>query len=164
MAFYYRTRTTQPAGPVAGVFILLLGFALLAGSWHFGQQTRELLSQGIHVQGEIIEIKEEWKTTTERRQGYPSRQVEKVSYHPVVFFRDKANNEVRFRDAAGSNYPNFQKGQKVEVIYLEKDPPGTATIDHGMMNWMVPGILALLGVASLLGGGAAIARGRGVAV
>ncbi len=71
---------------------------------------------------------------------------------------------MRFRDSQGADYPRFDEGDEVPVLYLPRDPRGTATIDHGIMNWILPGALGFFGVLLAVFGAAALLKGRKPAV
>ena len=52
----------------------------------------------------------------------------------------------------------------VAVLYLEKDAKGSATIDHGAMNWLLPGALGVFAFFAIFGGGFAMVRKPAVTV
>jgi hypothetical protein len=152
----------RAAGPFAGALAVLLGIGCIAAAIWLGMQTQELLTHGIHTQGKVVGMEQEMRTETRRRQGLPDMSVQKTFYHPVVEFDDGAHHGVRFTERTGNTSPAHNKGETVTVIYLEKDPKGTAIIDEGVLNWFVPGILAILGLIFTLGGAWTISRQRSI--
>jgi hypothetical protein len=157
---YRNAQYRRPAGPLVGLVFLIIGIACLAGAWHFGMQTRELLSNGLRTAGQVIDIKEEIREETQHREGRSDIKVRRMMYHPVVKFEDNRRHNWEFTEQTGSSEPSYNKGESVEVIYLETDPKGTAIINQGFLNWLVPGVLGLLGVAFSLGGVWTVAQMR----
>ncbi|MEZ0226834.1 MAG: DUF3592 domain-containing protein [Alphaproteobacteria bacterium] len=149
---YRNAQYRRPAGPFVGFVFLVIGIGCLWGTWHFGMQTRELLSNGLHATGQVIDVKEEVREETQHREGRSDIRVRRMTYHPVVKFEDNRRHSWEFTEQTGSSEPSYNKGESVEVIYLEKDPKGTAIINQGALNWLVPGVLGLLGVIFTLGG------------
>jgi hypothetical protein len=45
----------------------------------------------------------------------------------------------------GSNPAAYREGDPVTVLYFRTLPAETATIDRGLLNWLVPGILCVMG-------------------
>lgn len=157
---YRNTQYRQPAGPITGFFFVLIGLGCLWGAYYFGMKTQELLAHGLHTQGKVVNVKQELRTETKHRQGYGDIKTQRMMYYPVVAFEDSKHHSVQFTQQGGSSSPSYNKGDEVEVIYLESDPSGTAIIDEGMWNWIVPGSLGLLGIIFAIGGVWAIIRPR----
>ena len=163
MGWSYTTRTknktySAPAGPISGFFMVLVALAFLGGAGWTGKNTYELVVQGTHVQGTIAEVTQELSTSTKHRDGYTEKTT-KMKYHFIVDFKDGKGTVFQFRDSQSSSYRAYNEGEEVPVLYLERDPRGTATIDHGLLNWLLPGALGFFGL--LLGGCGAVAMFRG---
>ncbi|MEZ0259907.1 MAG: DUF3592 domain-containing protein [Alphaproteobacteria bacterium] len=148
---------SKPAGPISGFFMVLLGLALLAGAGWVGKNTYELMARGIRVEGKISDVLESLETSTRNRNGYSER-VTETRYRYMVSFRDKNGVDVTFKDIMSDSHPTRQKGDVVTVLYLEKDAKGSAVIDRGAMNWLLPGALGVFGFFAIFGGGFAMVR------
>ena len=163
MGWSYTTRTknktySAPAGPVSGFFMVLVALALLGGAGWTGKNTYELVTAGTHVQGRVAEVKQELSTTTKYRDGY-SEKTTKMRYKFIVDFKDGKGTTLQFKDSQSADYRAYNVGEEVPVLYLERDPRGTATIDHGFLNWILPGALGLFGVLLAVFGGMAMFGG-----
>lgn len=146
-----------PAGPVAGFFLVLLGLALLGGSAWTGRNTYELVTKGLHAEGTISNVEKSTRTGTRERNGYRETYVE-TSYKFTVDFTDEKGAAVSFTDNVSDSTDSRDKGDKVSVIYLGNNPKGSAIIDRGIINWLVPGVLGILGLAVAAGGTTALTR------
>lgn len=134
-----------------GFLIIIIGVGLLAAGGYTGRDTYRLLTSGVHTSGEVVEVKEDVVTRRKDTQGYSEISIEK-RYSTFVSFSDTEGRVVRFQDRMSSSRPLYNKGDKVDVIYMEKTPLQTAVIDHGLMNWMVSGILGFMGCFFIVGG------------
>ena len=149
----------NPVGPKMGFLMLLIGVGLLAGSGYRGLDTYKFLNNGIRASGEVVEVKEEMVTRRKNTQGYSEISTEK-RYYTFVSFSDTEGKSVLFQDSMSSNRPSYSQGDKVDVIYMENAPLKTAVIDHGLMNWMVSGILGFIGCFFFFGGIYTVQYGR----
>ena len=52
---------------------------------------------------------------------------------------------VKALDAMGSNPPAYREGDPVNVVYFRNLPQQTATIDRGILDWLAPGVLCVMG-------------------
>jgi hypothetical protein len=68
-----------------------------------------------------------------------------ATYYPVIEFTTRDGGTVQFRDNMGSNPPAYREGEVVRVLYFPAFPQQSATVDRGLLNWLVPGALCLLG-------------------
>ena len=105
---------------------------------------------GLKAEGTVIELAER------QSGGKNSRNL----YHPVVRFESTAKNSFTFTDGAGASPAAFDEGDKVDVLYLAKDPQESATLDHGAIGWLAPAALAIAGVLFLLKGLSLMPRQR----
>jgi hypothetical protein len=153
---------TRPAGPFTGLLFAIIGIACLGGAAFFGMKTQELLAHGLHAQGQVVDVEEKMETETHHQQGYGDYQTKRMMYYPVVKFDDSQHRSVKFTHHTGSSSPSHHKGDSVTVIYLEKDPHGTAIIDEGAWNWTVPGALGAMGLIFVLAGVWTILRAMGI--
>jgi hypothetical protein len=64
--------------------------------------------------------------------------------YPVVRFVTDGGDTIRFRDAGGSNPSLYRIGDPVTVLYRASDTK-SATIDHGLWNSLVPGLVLSFG-------------------
>ena len=154
------SRKRQQAGPITGMVFVLIGAGCLYGAWFFGIKTKDLLEHGLHTTGQVVDVKQELHTDTKHRQGYGDIKTQHMMYYPIVKFDDSQHHSVQFTQQGGSSSPSHNKGDSVEVIYLEIDPQGTAIINEGMMNWIVPGALGGMGLVFALAGAWAILKPR----
>jgi hypothetical protein len=79
------------------------------------------------------------------------------TYHPVVRFSTTDDSSVEFKDRVGTDPPAYHPGDTVAVLYDPELPQGTAIIDRGWWNWLLPGAVCLFG---LLVGAAGLFMGR----
>ncbi len=127
--------------------LLVLGVTLLGLSFFLGHNLVQLETAGLRARG-IVQTLE---TAGSGSSG--------STYHPVVGYVTRGGDAVRFRDASGSNPPAYRVGEHVTVLYLEADP-GNATIDRGVWNWLIPGLVLIFGGLLCAGGARALARKR----
>ena len=117
----------RKVAPVVGLFaIVLAAIGVLQGV-----RIAQLETAGIRVQGEVVDLKEE----------YSSSNGGHYSYYPIVRYRTQAGADVEFKDSVGSNPPTHRAGDQVQVLYLAARPSG-AIIDRGAFwNWAIPVLL-----------------------
>jgi hypothetical protein len=135
-----------PAGPLAGIFMILIGIGCLGGAYWFGMKTHDLLTHGLHAQGEVISVQEELRTETRHQQGFGDMTVRHKVYFPMVRFEDSHHRKAEFKSSASTDSPVYRKGDVVGVIYMADDPTRTAIIDEGGWNWVIPGALGAMGL------------------
>jgi hypothetical protein len=128
-----RQRKQRIAGLIVTPVLVAAGITVFALGAHLGRTTYLLLSTGERAHGTVL-FCELVKT------------LHGSSYYPVVQFSTRQGLAVQFRDKMGSNPAAFQEGQPVDVLYFAAGPQGSATIDHGVLNWLAPGILCVGGV------------------
>lgn len=128
-----RQRKQRIAGLIVTPILVAAGIAVFALGAHLGRTTYLLLSTGERAHGTVL-FCELVKT------------LHGSSYYPVVQFATRKGLAVQFRDKMGSTPAAYQEGQAVDVLYFPAGPEGSATIDHGVLNWLAPGILCVGGV------------------
>lgn len=124
------------AAKVMAPILALAAIGLIWAGVYFGNQQLALDDHGLKAEGTVVRLEE-------------SRSNNSTSYYPVVRFENNLGHSVEFKDRAGSSPPLYRSGEKVQVLYLEDNPKGSAAIDKGIFNWGIP--LALLLFGTLLG-------------
>jgi hypothetical protein len=134
--------------PWQALFAVLIGLLFLFGAAWTGKTTYALKTEGIHVEGTVIDVIETQEV--ERRKGQPDRTVTRYRY--VVEFNDSMGKRVEFKDSIIDSTINHKRGDKVPVLYLRDDAADSATIDHGWQNWLAPIMFAVFGVVIICAG------------
>jgi Protein of unknown function (DUF3592) len=127
-----RQRRQRAAGRILTPILVLVGLGVVGLGMHLGRNTFLLKAAGERTQGTVLFL--ELKTT-----------LHGSTYYPVVQFVTAGGTTIQFRDAMGSNPPAYREGDPVNVLYFRNLPEGTATIDRGMLDWLAPGVLCVLG-------------------
>jgi hypothetical protein len=138
-----RRRKQRITGRIVTPILVLAGLGVAALGVHLGRTTFLLQSSGERAQGTVLFL--ELKKT-----------LHGSTYYPVVQFATLEGTTVQFQDVMGTNPPAFREGDPVDVLYFRNLPERTATIDRGMLDWLAPGVLCVMG--SLLAGVALWAR------
>jgi len=125
-----QARSLLMALPVA----LIVGIALAAGGAYFAFIQISLSLRGEVVWGEVVQLEPGSSTSASGQ----------AALFPLVSFQAGNGAPVTFRHRTGGNPPLYSVGDKVPVIYLP-DQPDQALIMEGGMNWVLPGVLLLLG-------------------
>jgi uncharacterized protein DUF3592 len=138
-----RRRKQRITGRIVTPILVLAGLGVATLGVHLGRTTFLLQSSGERTQGTVqfLELKKTLHGST---------------YYPVVQFATVEGTIVEFRDVMGTNPPAYREGDPVDVLYFRNLPERTATIDRGMLDWLAPGVLCVMG--SLLAGVALWAR------
>ena len=123
-------RTLLKVLPIA----LLVAAGLTAGGLYFTFFQVELLLRGVSTTGEVVALE---SGTSSTGGGRPA-------WFPVVTFETRDGETVRFRHRTGSSPPAFEVGDKVRVTYLP-DTPEKALIAEGVLNWLLPLVLLVIG-------------------
>jgi hypothetical protein len=127
-----RQRLRRTLGRIVTPLLMLAGLGVIALGAYLGRNTYLLQSTGERTQGTVLFL--ELKTN-----------LHGSTYYPVVEFATAAGTTVQFRDVMGSNPPAYREGEPVNVLYFRNLPEGTATIDRGMLDWLAPGVLCVMG-------------------
>ena len=118
----------------------------------------DLYTAGMRAEGAVLEIRETRRTEQEevpRPDGTEVRRdVERISYAPVVRFTTREGREIEFHGRGGSG-TSFAEGERVTVIYDPADPV-RARIASFLDLWLPSA--AAFGVAFLFGGSVWLSR------
>ena len=129
-----RQRKQRATARIVTPALVLVGLGVVALGVYLGRSTFLLQTHGERVKGTVVFL--ELKTT-----------LHGSTYYPVVQFATREGTAVQFRDGMGSNPPAYHEGDPVNVLYSRNLPERTATIDRGILDWLVPGILCVMGSA-----------------
>ena len=113
---------------------LLVGIGLAAGGAYFAFLQIDLSFRGEIAWGEVVQLEPGSSTGSSGR----------AALFPLVSFRAGNGEPVTFRHRTGANPPHYSVGDKVPVIYLPERPDG-ALIMEKRANWLLPGVLLLVG-------------------
>ncbi len=127
-----RQRWQRAIGRVVTPLLVVAGLGVIALGVYLGRNTYLLQSTGARAQGTVLFL--ELKTN-----------LHGSTYYPVVQFGTAEGSTVQFRDVMGSNPPAYREGDPVNVLYFRRLPEQTATIDRGMLDWLAPGVLCVMG-------------------
>jgi Protein of unknown function (DUF3592) len=130
-----RLRNRPRSGAIATPLVCLLAFAFIGLGVYLARNTAQLLATGARAAGQVVGMESSHSSSS-------------YTYYPVVAFEAAGGQRTQFKDRMGSNPPSYSTGMKVTVIY---DPanPQTASIDHGIGNWLGT-MLSISGGAVLL--------------
>jgi hypothetical protein len=127
-----RQRLRRTLGRIVTPILMLAGLGVIALGVHLGRNTYLLQSTGERTQGSVLFL--ELKTN-----------LHGSTYYPVVQFTTAEGATAQFRDVMGSNPPAYREGDPVNVLYFRNLPEQTATIDRGMLDWLAPVALCVMG-------------------
>lgn len=119
---------------ITAPLMLLLGAAAIGGALYLGSGTLDMMGAE-KAQGEVIQL-------ASNGEG---------NYQAVVKFTADGR-DITFRDSIASHPPLYDEGEKVDVLYKKDNAEGSAVIDRGILNWLLPGGLGIIGLLLLLGG------------
>jgi hypothetical protein len=138
-------------------FAVIAGAALVIGVaalWN----TVELYSDGTRTEGTVLEVRETRRTEQEEVArpdgGEYRRNVERISYAPVVRFITGEGREIEFHGRGGSETA-FAEGDRVTVVYDPANPIRARIVSF--LDLWLPSVVAF-GVAILFGGSAWLSR------
>lgn len=138
-------------------FAVIAGAALVLGIvtlWN----TVELYSSGARTEGTVLEVREtrriEQEEVTRPDGSDYRRNVERVSYAPVVRFTAVDGREIEFHGRGGGDR-GFAQGDRVTVVYDPADPIRARIISF--VDLWLPTVAAF-GVAVLFGGSVWLSR------
>jgi hypothetical protein len=110
-----------------------------------------LLMRGLRTEGEVIDVRvDRTKETEEIERGGTrfNREVERISYAPIVRFVASDGRQVEFAACAGSE-TGYSVGDKVRVLYLPATPAAARLLTF--LDLWLPAAVAW-GVAVVFGG------------
>jgi len=125
-----QARTLLRVLPIA----LLVGLGLTIGGSYMVRLHVALALYGIEAPGEVVAL----ETGTSSSAG------RQPAFFPVVTFETANGRQVTFRHRTGQRPPAFRIGDAVPVTYMPDDPD-RALIAEGLKNWLLPGVLILVG-------------------
>jgi len=114
--------------------VFLVALALTGGGLYFAAFQVDLLLHGKAAVGEVTALEPGSSTSSSGR----------PAYFPIVAFALPDGTPVSFRHRTGQSPPAYAVGDRVPVTYLPDDPEA-ALIAEGFMNWLLPGLLLLIG-------------------
>lgn len=128
--------------------LMLIGAAMLAGTFYWVQNTYQFTQKALKAQGtviDLIESRSSSSSSTNSSSGY--------TYAPKVQFTTEQGQEITFITSSSSNPPSYNIDEKVEVFYLA-DKPSFAKINGYFDLWGGATILGILGgVFFIIGAG-----------
>jgi len=117
-----------------------MGLGALIGGLLWGKKRFLLSRNGLPGRGKVIEnYKSE---TTSRKNGYDTTD---ISYYPVVEFRTRSGETIRFRGSTGSGVPDYEAGAPVDVLY-DPEKPHEAQISAFSQFWLGPMVVTIVGL------------------
>ena len=124
-----------------GIIFILAGIAFLTGSIIMTLERIEMHKGWISTDGTVL-ILEEYVT-----ESIDNNLVKKkyLLFRPVLQFEVPDGKIIRYTSSSGSNTPLYTPGQKVKMLY-NPEKPQEAIIDSPFELWLLPGILAVLGI------------------
>lgn len=136
--------------PFVKYFFLIIGIAAMGGGGYFYFKTNKFLDSAATTKGDVIDIVKETKyrnsTNSSRRKHRSSSSRRKTYYYPVVSFKTENGETIEFKSNSGSNPAKYEVGDKIEVMYNQKNPKD-AKVNSFFSVW---GITVILGGAGFL--------------
>ncbi|PRY65813.1 uncharacterized protein DUF3592 [Vreelandella songnenensis] len=131
---------------IAKYFIIMVGAGLLVVAFFLYQNSQTFVDKAASTEGTVVGLME-------------SRSEDSITYRPVVQYTPENGSMLEFTSSAGSNPPNYSRGQRIEVLY---DPanPANARIKSFFSLWGAPLILAGLGALCFISGAGAFVFSR----
>ncbi len=116
--------------------VLLVALGLTGGGLYFAVTQIDLVLHGATATGEVLSLEAGSSTSSSGR----------PAWFPIVAFETSNGTPITFRHRTGQSPPAYAEGDKVVVTYLPNDPE-TALIAEGLMNWLLPILLLVIGPA-----------------
>ena len=110
-----------------GLILALTGLVIAAFVAVSVLGTRELVQTGQRAQGRVVELAA-------------------GTSHPTIEFEDTAGRTIQF---AGNGFVSHQRGDKVRVLFDERDPDTSAVLDEPGALWFFDAATGLLGAAMI---------------
>jgi hypothetical protein len=129
-----------------GVVFTLVGLTLTVAAAVLTWSTVSFLDDAEQVTGQVVGF-ERSRDTDNRRDVF----------RPVVRFTDEDGKAHTFVSSTASNPPDYVMGETVSVV-MRPQEPGSARLDTFADRWLIPAILAGVGMVFLLIGGFLVAR------
>jgi hypothetical protein len=117
--------------PWFSICMAACAIGLLSVSAYLALSMERFLSTALHVQGTVIDIKRD------ARDG---------RLYPVVAFKDHDGNEHLLESNVRRSAPAYRKNERVTVVY-PRESPMEARVEKFTEMWLLPLVLALMGIA-----------------
>ena len=125
-----QARTLLKVLPIA----LLVGLGLTLGGAYLLRFHVTLALHGADAMGEVVDLEP----------GSSTGASGQAAFFPMVTYRTAAGRQITFRHRTGQRPAAYRVGQRVPVTYLPGEPE-RALIAEGFRNWLLPGVLILIG-------------------
>ncbi|MBN2087088.1 DUF3592 domain-containing protein [Candidatus Peregrinibacteria bacterium] len=106
---------------------IIVGLSLLTGAYYTYKNTNDFIGKSISANGEVLDM--EIGDT----------------YRPIVQFTTQDGKAITFTGSVGSNPPQYNIGENVEVLYIAENPQ-EAKIKSIIQLWLLPLILGGMGI------------------
>lgn len=116
---------------------LLIGAAMLAGTFFMVQHTQQFLQTSLKAEGTVIDL-------IEKRSSSSSSTSNSRTYSPKVQFTTANGESMTFTTSSSSYPPSHDIGEKVDIFY-KADTPSQAKINSYFDLWGGATILGVLG-------------------
>jgi hypothetical protein len=123
-----------------------VGLCAFAGGLGWGFKRWKLSREGVKTTGLVVDTSESLSSNNDRGQSYKS-----TAYYPEVEFTTPDGQKHHFRGSTGSGSPEYEKGQRVSLIYSRTDP-ANAQLAEFEQFWLGPAAITLFGFLFLCGG------------
>jgi len=117
-------------------FVIAIGLGITGWGAYLVQFHVDLLQRGETSTGVVVALE----------RGSSASSSGRVALFPVVEFETVSGQSITFRHRTGQSPPAYREGERVTLTYLPDDPQA-ALIAEGFMNWLLPGLLLLIGPA-----------------
>lgn len=125
--------------PVWGIaIILLIAVGALGGTAYTAKQQHEFLQSAAKTMGTVTGFDSSTSDGT-------------TTYRPIVRYQYSDGSEISFTSSWGSSNPSESEGDKVLVLF-DPDNKGSAQLDKGILNWIIPGILGFVALVFFYSG------------
>lgn len=118
---------------------LIIGILMAVGAGYFSWYQFNFVSHSVRAQGTVMDM----ISSKGSKGGY--------TYHPVVDFKTPDGTLIKFTSGVGSNPPEFNKNDRVNVLYPPENP-NSAQIDTPVDIWMGPVVLWILAIGFMIAG------------
>lgn len=122
-----------------------VGLVLCVVAFFLYQNTQDFLTTALNTEGTVVDLVSSYSSDS-------------TTYSPVIEYKTRKGEHIRFTTTFSSNPPAYTRGEKVTVYYQENRPE-QAEIDGWFSLWGLPIILGSIGsIFFLIGTGIFIAE------
>jgi len=132
--------TERKSSALSGMIAILLSAILFYAGYFFYTDVRHLTENGLHTEATVTSLE---SSSNSKRSS---------SLHPVLTFQDMNGKTFTFHSGYGGNLFDYKVGDKTQILYLAENPQGSAEIDLGPLNWIIPIALWIFAILCLSGG------------